>query len=198
MDTQWDALSRAIRNGFDKKEVMPNMSGLTSNLLLVKEQSLYSLVVSIESTLAQLKPILASNPNMAVADILYPTAGQPPATAREVLANVFTQTARILGRNSPDVLRVDTKVRIRGMEAFIRPYSSLAGVHANWIEREIKPHLDADMEEFASSTEVYHHMDSSIFKKFYQSLANVRRPARKKKSDEAAEMVTRKRVRKTS
>jgi hypothetical protein len=192
---QEEALRRQISYGFDKKTNGNTIivKGIIINFSAMGEvQSVQELVDSLERSLAELKPLLASDPKLSVANILHPKPGEISASVRDVIFQIFDRTAKALGRNSPEAVKADTKEWVRGLESFVRPYALSFGGHFKWIEGEVKPRVDPDMVPMLSNAEVFHHLDIPLFKKFYQSLANLRRPERKARANNPIELITRK------
>lgn len=165
----------------DKKEKTNKIGGVNLLAPMAQQESLdnsvdtfllQELVLFLRNETTRLEKVLAKTPNLAVADILNAQPKTHAASVREVIFGIYNRTAKILGRNSPEAVKADARVWVRGLES---AFSTYKGNPEAWISKEIYPFADADIQEQLSAAEVYRHTDSSVFKRFYQALANLRR-----------------------
>lgn len=165
----------------DKKEKTNKVDGVNKSTPLPQQESpnksldtssLQELVSFLKNETNRLEEILVTNHNLAISNILSAQPSTHAAFVREVIFGIYNRTAQVLGRNSPEAVKADARVWVRGLEP---TFSIYKGNPEEWILKEIYPLADADIREQLSAAEVYRHTDSGVFKRFYQALANLRR-----------------------
>jgi hypothetical protein len=178
-----DRLDTAI--GFDKKENpskkdvlnpedMPNGKLVSDDSTLHQNQlTILEVVTQIKGSMVRLEALLAQNPELATAR----AADFNPSTAamksvREAVWEIFNETGRIIGRNSPEAVKADTRVWVLRQETLFQTYNREP---ERFIVEKLKPIADMDMQQFLGDAQVYFHKGHQKLSAFYATLANLRR-----------------------
>ena len=131
--------------------------------------TLSDLADSLEIQVKKIRELASQSQNNRLDVILNAKQEGVATSAYEVLTRIFSETGRVLGRNSPEAIRADTIARIQLLTSSgsIPEYVGGRGSSPeDWVEANIVPKLDPDMKKFAFDMDVY----SRPIKKLYNTI----------------------------
>lgn len=148
-------------------------------LLNVLTQTLQLAAMRAEATDAETQAVMLDvmerSAQFVEANVAVPQFNSKEATGvRTLVFNVYHRLAKVLGRNTPEAVKADTKAMI-AMAAERIDYSPGSG-HASRVTPQehivnvVKPLLDADGKSLAFDASIYHVADKASLMKFYRTL----------------------------
>lgn len=114
-------------------------------------------VAELESELARLNSLVAGNAELIIADIHGIQEAPLSADVRDVMVGIYSKTAELLGRNTPDAVRADIVARL-GLLVANHQVSDTKERNCSpeeFVTQSVRPRLDVDMQKHAFDMEVY-------------------------------------------
>ncbi len=149
-------------------------------LLNVLSQALQLASIRAEATDAETQAamldVMERSAHFVEANVAVPQFNTKETTGvRTLVFNVYNRLAKVLGRNTPEAVRADTKVMISMMAERIDHTPGFGRASKvspqEHITNVVMPFLDNDGKEFAHDMSVYHSPEKPSLMKFYRLLA---------------------------
>jgi hypothetical protein len=168
-----DSSAGALKSDPSEKNTQRVMLGVLTQTLRLAAMRAEATDAETQSAMFE---VLERSAQFVEANVAVPQFNSKEATGvRTLVFNVYDRLAKVLGRNTPEAVKADTKAKIvlvaehiehapgYGRASKVTPQEHVVNV--------VMPLLDEDEKQFAHDMSVYHSQEKPSLMKFYRLLA---------------------------